>query len=323
MARPVRCPPATMRLDPTSLKLFISVVEQGTIAAAAEHEHIAAAAISKRISELEDNLKIRLLIRTNKGIRPTPAGVALSTMARRALHELDEISVQMRDYSRGLRGFIRVYANISAITQFLPQDIKLFLNDYPNVQVDLEEKITSTIIKSVAENAADVGIFSGDAPDTDVEIRPYREDTLALVVPADHPLRDKPGFRFADALEHDFIGLHRGSAINRILSAAADDEKRNIRLKVQVTGFDALCFMVNSGLGIGVLPLDIARRYSVMFDLRIIPLAEPWARRKIQICVRSFDSLPTAAKLFENHRRRGQASTGPAARRLIASGLRA
>ena len=130
-------------------------------AAAAEHEHIAAAAVSKRISELEENLKIRLLIRTNKGIQPTPAGIALSTMARRALHELDEIAVQMRDYASGLRGFIRVHANISAITQFLPQDIRLFLNECPNVQVDLEEKISSAIIKSVAENAADVGIISG------------------------------------------------------------------------------------------------------------------------------------------------------------------
>jgi DNA-binding transcriptional LysR family regulator len=146
-----------------------------------------------------------------------------------------------------------------------------------------------------------VGIFSGTAPDHDVEIHPYREDTLALVVPADHPLQDKPGFRFADALEYDFVGLHRGSAINRILSNAASDEKRNIQLKVQVTGFDALCFMVNSGLGVGVLPLDIARRYSAMFDIRIIPLTEPWARRQIQICVRSFDALPTAAKLFVNH----------------------
>lgn len=290
-----------MRLDPTSLKLFISVVEQGTIAAAAEHEHIAAAAVSKRISELEENLKIRLLIRTNKGIQPTPAGIALSTMARRALHELDEIAVQMRDYASGLRGFIRVHANISAITQFLPQDIRLFLNECPNVQVDLEEKISSAIIKSVAENAADVGIISGAAPDHDVEIHPYREDTLALVVPDGHPLLRKSGFRFADALDYDFVGLHPGSAINRILSNAASDEKRNIRLKVQVTGFDALCFMVNSGLGIGVLPLDIARRYSAMFDVRIMALTEPWARRQIQICVRSYDALPIAARLFVDH----------------------
>ncbi|MFC4275846.1 LysR family transcriptional regulator [Achromobacter aloeverae] len=290
-----------MRLDPLSLKLFISVVELGTIAAAAEREHLAAAAVSKRISELEETLRIRLLIRTNKGIRPTPAGMELSTMARRALHELDEIAVHMREYAVGLRGFIRVQANISAITQFLPDDIKRFLAEYPNVQVDLEEKITSTIIKSVADNAADVGIFSGEATGYDVEVFPYREDVLALVVPAGHPLTDKPGFRFADALDYDFIGLHRGSAINRVLTNAANDEKRNIRLKVQCTGFDALCFMVNSGLGVGVLPLELAQRYSVMFDFRIIPLSEAWARRKIQLCVRAFDALPTAAKLFVHH----------------------
>ncbi|MCJ9713713.1 LysR family transcriptional regulator, partial [Bordetella hinzii] len=191
-----------MRLDPTSLKLFISVVELGTIAAAAEQEHIAAAAVSKRVSELEENLGIRLLTRTNKGIQPTPAGFALSTMARRALHELDEVAVRMREYASGLRGFVRVFANISAITQFLPKDIKDFLGEYPNVQVDLEEKITPAIIKAVAENAADVGIFSGTVPDHDVEILPYREDMLALVVPAGHPLQAKPGFRFVDALEY-------------------------------------------------------------------------------------------------------------------------
>lgn len=295
-----------MRLDPTPLKLFISVVELGTIAAAAEQEHIAAAAVSKRVSELEENLGIRLLTRTNKGIQPTPAGFALSTMARRALHELDEVAVRMREYASGLRGFVRVFANISAITQFLPKDIKDFLGEYPNVQVDLEEKITPAIIKAVAENAADVGIFSGTVPDHDVEILPYREDMLALVVPAGHPLQAKPGFRFVDALEYDFIGLHRGSAINRILSHAASGAKRNVKLKVQVTGFDALCFMVDSGLGVGVLPLDLAQRYSVMFNIRIIPLTEPWARRQIQICVRAFDALPTAAKLFVDHLSRPQ-----------------
>ncbi|OZI72039.1 LysR substrate-binding domain-containing protein [Bordetella genomosp. 12] len=295
-----------MRLDPTSLKLFISVVELGTIAAAAEQEHIAAAAVSKRVSELEENLGIRLLTRTNKGIHPTPAGFALSTMARRALHELDEVAVRMREYASGLRGFVRVFANISAITQFLPRDIKDFLGEYPNVQVDLEEKITPAIIKAVAENAADVGIFSGTVPDHDVEILPYREDMLALVVPATHPLQATAGFRFVDALEYDFIGLHRGSAINRILSHAASGAKRTVKLKVQVTGFDALCFMVDSGLGVGVLPLDLAQRYSAMFNIRIIPLTEPWARRKIQICVRAFDALPTAAKLFVDHLSRPQ-----------------
>jgi DNA-binding transcriptional LysR family regulator len=292
-----------MHLDPTSLKLFISVVELGTIAAAAEREHIAAAAISKRISELEDTLKATLLIRTNKGIRATPAGLALSTMARRALHELDEIAVHMTEYSSGLRGFIRVFANISAITQFLPEDIKRFLSEYPNVRVELEEKISPTIVNSVAENSADIGIISGTTihHEYDLERFPYKEDTLVLIAPTHHPLTKKSDFRFADALQYDFIGLHRGSAINSIVSAAAVDLKYSVKNKVQVTGFDALCFMVNSGLGVGVLPRDIAQRYSKIFNIKILDLDESWARRKLEICVRSFDALPTAAKLFVKH----------------------
>ncbi|MFW7342688.1 LysR family transcriptional regulator [Pollutimonas sp. H1-120] len=290
-----------MHLDPISLKLFISVLEQGTIARAAEREHIAAAAVSKRISELEAQLKTRLLVRTNKGIRPTPAGIALSAMARRVLRELDEISLRMKEYSDGARGLVRVCANISAITQFLPQDIKSFTNAYPNIHVDLEEQVTPAIIKSITENVADIGIFSDTPLDQGIETLPYREDTLALIVPAGHSLAAKAGFRFVDALDYEFIGLHTGSAINRIVSRAADELKRTIKLKVQVTGFDALCFMVNSELGIGVLPLAIAKRYSKMFGIRILPIKESWARRKILIGVRSFESLPAAARLFVEH----------------------
>lgn len=293
--------PAAAHLDPTSLKLFIHVLDKGTIAAAAAHAHIAPAAISKRISDLEQQLQVPLLLRTNKGIQPTPAGLALATLARRALYELDAVAIQMREHVSGLRGYIRVHANISAITQFLPQDIQSFLKLYPNVHIDLEEKITPKILKSVGENEADIGIFSDTWRDDSVEVFDYRADSLALIVPADHVLQEHPEFRFVDALEHDFIGLHRGSAINRLLSTAADMANRTLKLKVQVTSFDALCFMVSSGLGVGVLPLDLAQRYFPMFDIRIIPLTEPWAKRKIQIAVRAFDALPTVTKHFVNH----------------------
>ena len=167
-------------------------------------------------------------------------------MARRALHELDEIAVQMRDYASGLRGFIRVHANISAITQFLPQDIRLFLNECPNVQVDLEEKISSAIIKSVAENAADVGIISGRRRTTTwrfiLTVKTRWRWWCRTAIPC---CGNRVSFCRCAGLRLRWTAP--GSAINRILSNAASDEKRNIRLKVQVTGFDALCFMVNSG----------------------------------------------------------------------------
>ncbi|MCA1538310.1 LysR family transcriptional regulator, partial [Bradyrhizobium sp. NBAIM03] len=80
-----------MKLDPQSLRLFISVLEEGTIAAASQREHIAAAAVSRRLSELESLLGSQLLIRSNKGIEPTEAGTALMYMARGVLNDLSGI----------------------------------------------------------------------------------------------------------------------------------------------------------------------------------------------------------------------------------------
>lgn len=137
-----------MKLDPVSLRLFVSVIEEGTIAAAAKREHIAAAAVSKRLSELEELLNSQLLVRTNKGITPTAAGISLLYMARSVLNDLNEIVVQMHDFSHGRRGSIHVLANISAITQFMPSLLKSFMDLYPQIQITLEEKESLAITKA-------------------------------------------------------------------------------------------------------------------------------------------------------------------------------
>ncbi|WP_206732485.1 LysR family transcriptional regulator [Janthinobacterium sp. 17J80-10] len=301
-----------LRLDPISLQLFIAVLEEGTIAAAAEREHIAAAAVSKRISELESQLRTQLLNRTNKGIEPTAAGIALLGLARRALHELDDIAVQMQEYASGMRGHVRIFANISAITQFLPGEIKSFLAEYPQIQVNLEEKISTAVTKAVAENAADIGIFIMQPHGHQLEVFPYHEDKLVLITPADHPLAARKTISFADTLEYDYVGLHTGSTINLQLQNAASELGRLVRFSIQVTSYDALCLMVGSGLGIGILPEGVAKTYTRTLRLRAIPLTEPWARRELKICVRSFDALPVAAKLLVNHlKRQSMAPSAP------------
>jgi DNA-binding transcriptional LysR family regulator len=289
------------RLDPTSLQLFISVAEAGTIAGAAERAHIATASVSKRISELEAALRTPLLMRTNKGVEPTAAGIALLTLARRALHELDQIPVQMQSYASGVRGIVRVVASMSAITQFLPDEIKSFLSQHPDVQVQLEERVSSVIPKAVAENAADVGIFTAAHRQQHLEILPYHSDRLVLITPKEHPLAGRESLSFAETLDYDYVGLHTGSAINLQLVRAANEAERPINLRIQVTSYDALCLMVNSGLGIGMLPRAIAEHHSKMVNVRIIALSEPWAERHFKICVRSLETLPSAARLLVNH----------------------
>jgi DNA-binding transcriptional LysR family regulator len=289
-----------MKLDPVSLRLFVSVVEEGTIAAAAKREHIAAAAVSKRLSELEELLDSKLLNRTNKGIAPTDAGLSLLYMARSALNNLNEIVVQMRDYSHGRRGSVKVLANISAITQFLPGLIKSFMELYPLINVSLEEKPSLAVTKNVAENQADIGIFTRLPHGADIEVFPFRTDRLVLLVPNGNPLAKQPSVRFSETLEHEYIALRSGTHLNFQLIKAANDLGRSLKIRMEVSSYDALCLMVQAGLGIGIMPAGSAEVYK-MDGAKVINLDETWTSRELSVCVRSRDALSVAARLFLEH----------------------
>lgn len=300
-----------MKLDPVSLRLFVAVMEESTIAAAAAREHLAASAVSRRLADLEDALHVALFTRSNKGTEPTAAAYALLNLARGVLNDLDGIATQMRDYGAGLRGHVRVVANISAISQFLPAQLQSFMALHPQVDVRLQEQISTAIAQSVAENAADIGILNhGHYGDRVVQL-PYRTDELALVVPRDHPLARRKSVRLVDALPYDFVGAHPGSAINNQLTKAAAETGLPLRLRMQVTSYDALCLLIAAGLGVGVMPRGSAALYKGSQPIRVVTLNEPWSQRQLVLCVRSEESLSSVARLLVDHLR--APAEGPAA----------
>ena len=289
------------RLDPTSLKVFISVVEAGTIAAAAAREHLVPAAVSKRISEIESTLDTQLLVRTNKGVEPTAAGVALTTLARKALQELDQIPLQLQGYAHGICGLVRVFASISAMAQFLPGDMKSFLERYPGIQIQVEECSSTTVTRAIADNAADVGIYTGAPANAELDTLQYDEDRLILCVPERHALASRDSVTLDDILDEDFVGMSSHTAIGLTLQRSAGLRERSLRLRMQAGSFEALCVMIGCGLGVGVMPLAIARRNASELRLRMVHLEEPWARREFSICTRREPSGPPAAVLLAQH----------------------
>jgi DNA-binding transcriptional LysR family regulator len=290
-----------MIIDPLSLKLFVTIVEEGTIAGAAEREHIAASAVSKRISELEESFGTQLLRRTNKGVAPTDAGITLLHLARGVLHDMNNLYVQISEYSSGVRGHVRLCANISAINQFLPAEIRSFMDLHPQIHVHLEGAISETIMKSVAEGAADVGIITVGAYRQELEFLRYHSDQLIVITPKDHALARKRSVSFQETLEFDFVGLTVGSTLHNQVLRAAQELDRTPKLRIQVNSFDALCLMVEAGLGIGIVPQGAAKPYFKGLRIRPVVLDEPWAHRELKICVRSYSALHAAAKLLVDH----------------------
>lgn len=292
---------SAMKLDPVSLRLFVAVMEEGTIAEAAAREHIAASAVSKRLSELEQQLATELFVRSNKGTEPTAAAFALLNLARGVLNDLDDIYAQMREYASGVRGHVRVYANISAITQFLPAELKSFMAQYPQVQIHLQERISSVIAKAVADNAADIGILNAGNYGEQLTQLPYHNDELVVIAPEGHPLTRKKSVRMQQVLDHDVVGAHPGSVMNNLLTKAAAELGRPLRLRIQVSSYDALCLMVASGLGIGVMPRQSAQLFLPALKIQCITLSEPWAARKLVVAVRDLAALSPVARLLVQH----------------------
>jgi molybdate transport repressor ModE-like protein len=290
-----------MDIDPKSLKLFVTVMKLGTITAAARHEHIAAAAVSKRISDLEDLLGTQLVERSTKGLQPTAAGTMLLDLSHRVLNDLEVIRTQVGQYASGIASQVRVFANISAITQFMPSELSGFLAQNPRIKVNIEERVSSVIEQAVLENVADVGILVMGSPVEGLEFHPYREDDLVVAVPKSHPLARRSSTSFVDTLDYDYVGLHTGSQLNLQLIRAASELGRPWSSRVQVTSYDALCLMIEAGLGIGILPKSLAQSYSKALRIKVLGLKEEWAHRTLAVCIRSYDSLTPAARLLVAH----------------------
>jgi DNA-binding transcriptional LysR family regulator len=200
-------------------------------------------------------------------------------------------------------GHVRLAANLSAITQFLPRDLQSFRVKNPMIQVHFEEKVSTAVVTAVAENAADVGVIVEGPKTNDLVVLPYHKDRLVLVVPAAHPLASRGRVAFAETLEFDYVGLHSGSQINLRIQNIASELDRPFKCWMHVTTYDALCFMVEAGLGIGMVPERIARTYCKALDLSMVTLDEPWAERAHAIVVRSDQDLPVAAKRLVDHLR--------------------
>jgi DNA-binding transcriptional LysR family regulator len=185
------------RIDLTSLQLFVAVCELGSIGRAAEREFIAASAVSKRLSDLETAVDTALLYRHSRGVTLTPAGESLLHHARTVLFGLERMQGELSEYAEGVRGHVRMHANISAIVQFLPEDLGAFARAHSQVKIDLQEHLSSDVLHAVQEGAADLGLCNTGGPvATDLQSRPYRTDRLVLVVPAAHALSSQAAIHF-------------------------------------------------------------------------------------------------------------------------------
>lgn len=297
-----------MRFDLVDLRLFLHVAEAQSITHGAERANLALASASGRIRGMETALGVPLLLRQRHGVRLTAAGECLLGHARLVVQQVERMRGELSSFARGLSGSVRLMSNTSALSEHLPKVLAAFLAANPTISLDIEERESADIASALASGAVDVGIASIAALPEGIEQFPFRDDVLVLVLPRRDPLAGRRVLALGDVVDRGFIGLPRDSALQRHVAGHAARLGAVLKVQARVTGFDAVCQMVETGAGIGIVPEVTARRCRRSMKIASVKLSDPWARRRLAICVRKLASLPAGAQRLVEHLRRAAAA---------------
>ena len=288
------------KLDLTSLRLFVAVCREQNIARAAERELIAPSAVSRRIAEIESVIGMPVIQRRSRGITVTPIGLTVLRHAEAVIASIEALAAELSQYSSGAMGEVRLVANLSSIVQFLPEDIAAFQRVFPSVTIDVEEQNSVEVLRTLEERGADFGICNAVKGIEQFDSLPYRSDRLAVLLPSAHPRSNALALRLRDLVHDDFVGLRGESALAHMLADEAAKLGATLTVKIRVRSLDALCRMVHAGLGVAVLPQQVGELYLQTLDLKLVPLDEPWAERKLVLAFTRRESLPAAAATLVN-----------------------
>lgn len=268
-----------MQFELKDLRLFLLIAQTGSLTKASGQSHLSLAATSARVKALEEQAGMPLLIREARGVRLSPPGEAFLHHARAMLQQARQLKADLQEYGAGLRGHVRVFANTTAVTDFLPDILAAYLTTHPHISVDLQERPNAHIAHDIREGRADLGIIAGEVDTHGLRSQHFSTDRLVLVTPDTPAWRTHAQIAFAQVLQEHFVGMHRGSTLQTFLEQISQQLGQTLRLRIQLSNYDAMCRMVAAGVGIAVVPESAALRQRSLLPLHLVQLQDAWAVR--------------------------------------------
>lgn len=280
-----------MHFDLTDLRLIVAVADCGSLSRAAAEFPIALSAASNRLRLLEQKLGMRLFERHADGMAPTPAGRIALDHARRVIAEAQQLTQALDGLAGRQRVSVRLAANTVANSTFLPPALGPFLNDFPEVDLHVEERPSQEILQAVLAGDIDIGVLDGNLVMHGVLSLPFRQDRLVLLVPNEHGLAARGHCLFRDALGFPFVGMPAERAMQRFVEEMATLLGKPLTVRVRAPSFFAIAQLVAQDVGVTVLPEAAALRHSGTLPVAIVTLDDSWATRELRLCVRSLEGL--------------------------------
>lgn len=287
-----------MRLDFFDLRLFLNIVDTGSLTKGAERSAISLQAASERIKKLEQQYQVSLFSRHSGGVKMTFAGQVFAEHAQALLQQGQQLSQAMAGFSEGLHSNISLWCNSSAQSEYLPLLLPQYLVNNPNIQIDLKEAESNDIIAALASGTAKLGLISSFFPAPQLQTLEFSDDPLVLICPEQHDLAANQALTLADCLNYPFVGLMQYHSLQQSIETQARLLNCEIQYRLRLPNFAAIAQVVANGVGIAIMPKRAAQRLSKLYAFQQIQLTGDWANRKLLLAAKNFDELSTAYQHF-------------------------
>lgn len=279
-----------------SLKMFVDVVETGSFSRAAQLNHVTQSAVSQQIRALETRYEQRLLSRSARQVTPTPSGERLFRGCKEILARFGEVEAEIREQATEITGACNISCIYSVGLHELHSIQKDLLRTHPRVNLRLNYRRSDQVYDDVILGAADLGLVAYPQPRAGVDLVPFREDRLALVVPPSHPLAGKGKVSMQAVVGLPFIAFDREAPSRKGIDKLFRDKNLELNPTMEMDNVETIKRAVELGLGVSILPLPTVQQEVTGGTLVAKSFVEAGFTRPIGILVRKGKYLSRASQ---------------------------
>ena len=243
-------------MDLESLRLFVDLADTHSFSKTAERSYMSQSAVSQRIRSLEQEFGY-VLVERGKG-RPgahfTEAGIRLLAGARELLGRADELKREMAELSGAVSGSLRVATVYSIGLHALTPAISQYLAEFPQVNLHVEYLRTNRIYESLLAGTIDCGIVACPKAVPQIEVIALHTETLALIMPPDHPLTERESVPLKELDGMPFVAFDHDIPTRGLIDSALKEAGASVEIVHEFDNIETVKRVVEIGLGISLVP---------------------------------------------------------------------
>ena len=296
-------------MDFDQLRTFLEVAKQGSFSRAGQKVFRSQSAVSAQIRQIESEYGERLLDRSGKTVRLTPAGEVFREYAPSMLSLRDESLRAVADHGNDPRGVLALGANEATCLYVLPNVFAEYLRLYPSVQVSIYRNFSHKILERLDSGAIDAGIVTLPVKMPMLKVRTIFRDRLVLMVSADNPLAQHDKVPISMVVEQPLI-LPRTGFTRRIMDKLFRPYRDKLHVRMELPSIGMIKSFVAAGLGVSLISESFARDEVQSGKVKLIALKDNELSRELGLAYRRNRSLPRAAEVFIELLQRRTAQSG-------------